>query len=574
MSAGDSQRIGEITSLENDVRHKVRKGFQWRSLRRPRDLSWGDGVFTGKGSKARVRLDDGSEIDLQENSLVIFTPSQDDLVLNLQYGNFTGTLSSDGRLRVNNNGEIVDLMGDNAQIMIGRNDAGNLSVQVLNGEVTALDKNGQRSLAAGSQAALENGALKERQQRQPASKAMWKTGEMTKEAVIPVDIDAHPVAPAKAKLKWESPGKKEKYQLQVAKDPEFKEIVEERTVTGSVSEFKTTEPGSYFVRLKPEKGDEKTWSDTEEIKIKKGHPMGLDAPVLSRKTFVVDGVEHSEARLTWKKVPQAKEYAVEISHQEDFSEIVRTEITKENSFTLSDFPREGAYARVRAVTPGGRHGFASDTATVRVTPSGLAIDPIPEIRILGKTPFAPPEPVDLKVKWNQLGIAKAYELQFDKDPEFKEPLKFKTKETSGTLKVRDPGDYHVRVRPLDARGAPLGNFSEAQKMSYVYRIPLATPVAVEPLNNITMFFQTTDAPFYFVWKPVQQAEWYWLELAVDPEFQNKILSEKVTKTRYLYRPTAKVGRLYWRLKAQNTERESHWSEARSIKLFSGRRAQE
>lgn len=132
----------------------------------------------------------------------------------------------------------------------------------------------------------------------------------------------------------------------------------------------------------------------------------------------------------------------------------------------------------------------------------------------------------------------------------------------------------MRVRPLDSESRPLADFSEVQKVNYVYRIPLAQPTLLEPSNNITMFFQTTDAPFYFVWKKVQQADWYIFEVATDPEFNTKLVSQKVTDGRFLFKPTTSVGQIYWRIKAENNERESNWSQTRSIKLFSGRRATE
>ena len=176
------------------------------------------------------------------------------------------------------------------------------------------------------------------------------------------------------------------------------------------------------------------------------------------------------------------------------------------------------------------------------------------------------------MKWSESPIAKGYELQISKEPTFEKAMKFKTATPSGALKVKEPGEYHMRVRPLDSESKPLAEFSEVQKVNYVYRIPLAQPTLMEPSNNITMFFQSNDAPFYFVWKKVTQAEWYIFEVATDPEFKNKLLTQKLTDSRFLYKPTTSVGQIYWRIKAENTERESNWSPTRSIKLFSGRKA--
>lgn len=577
-TTGDAQRIGEISTIENDVRHKANKGFQWRHLRGPRSLNWGDGVFTGKGSHAMVRLDDGSEIELQENSLIIFSQTKKDLMLDLRFGNFKGTLTLDSHLKVNNGGDFLDLTGKNAKIEIGRDGAGDLAIKVVMGELNS--KKGV--LKAGQIAKIgKQGDLipevkpqpVEPIQRLPAMiKPNWK--DFVREALLPVDEDANLLGPAKLNLKWDNPTPEKKYQVQLSRDPDFKTLAKEVLSAGDHSDLEVTEPGKYFARVRPEQGDDETWSTPEELTVKTANPAVLTAPDLKKKRFNVDGVQANDAKLEWQKVDKAAEYLVELSKSENFETPIRSLKVKEPTVTLADFTQGKTFVRVRALTKGGRLGAFGELAQVNTASQTSTIEPIPEIRILGKTPFAPPEPVELKMKWSESPIAKAYELQISSDPEFTKPIKFKTATPSGSLKIKDPGDYHVRVRPIDSESKPLATFSEPQKVSYVYRIPLAQPAIVEPANNITMFFQTGDAPFYFVWKKVPQADWYIFEVAGDPEFKNKMTSQKVNDSRYLYKPDVRVGQIYWRIKAENSERESNWSQVRSIKLFSGRRATE
>lgn len=579
-SVGDNQRIGEITSLENDVRHKANKGFQWRVLRHPRSLNWGDGIFTGKGSEADVTLDTGAKIHLQENSLVIFTPSQKDLLLDLRFGNFKGSIAADSHIKVNDGNDILDLTGKDAQIEIGRNGKGELAIAVVNGELTA-NKNGvDKSLTAGSIARLDKkgelvAEMAKKVDREPAqTKPTWRSQENTHEAVIPVDENAKPTGAAPLKLKWDTPRKNQKYQLQIASDSDFKSIVSDSEIAGGGYDGTLDKEGSYFARIRPVAGDDQTWSNSEVVNVKLGTPQALQSPELKKKSFMIDGVQNSEAKLEWKKVDKAEEYVVELARNESFDNVVKTIKTKDTAAAITEFSDGKTFARVRAVTASGRLGDNSETARIQVNTGALAIEPIPEIRVLGKSPLAPPEPVDLKIKWNPLAIAKAYELQISKEEDFSSPLKFKTASPSGSLKVKDPGSYHMRVRPLDHDGKPLGNFSSPQKVDYVYRIPLAAPTLLEPSNNITMFFQQSDAPFYFVWKKVQQADWYIFEVAIDTDFNKKLVSQRVEDMRFLFKPNVNQGQLYWRVKAWNAERESNWSQTRTIKLFSGRRATE
>lgn len=580
LSAGPSQqRIGEIVVIENDVRHKARKGFQWRHLRRTRTLNWGDGVFTGKGSRAIIKLDDGSEIQLQENSLMIFSQTKKDMTLELKFGQFKGTLTEDSHLMVSSAGEMIDLTGKDAKIEIGKS-GDDLSMKVVTGEINTR----KGAIKAGAVAKIDKQGEVVAVQEKPAEtgtpivrtpavfKANWKN--LVREALIPVDEDANMIGPAKLNLTWENPEPKKKYEIQLSKDPDFKTIVKETLAAGESKDVEVKEAGTYYARVRPEKGSDEQWSTPEEMTVKTGTPPVLPAPDLKKKKYNVDGIAASEAKLEWKKVDRAAEYLVELSKTENFENPIKSVKTKDTNITLNDFSHGKTFARVRAVTPGGRLGAIGDNAQIAVASQVPTIEPIPEIRVLGKTPFAPPEPVELKMKWSESTIAKGYELQISKDAEFSKPMKFKTATPSGALKVKDPGEYHVRVRPLDSESKPLADFSPPQKVNYVYRIPLAQPTLMEPSNNITMFFQTGDAPFYFVWKKVQQADWYIFEVATDPEFKNKLVTQKTTDSRYLYKPTSNIGQIYWRIKAENTERESNWSPTRSIKLFSGRRATE
>ncbi|MEI7973108.1 MAG: hypothetical protein WCH11_01940 [Bdellovibrio sp.] len=53
-SAGEV--IGEIQSLEKDVRKKSSRSFSWMPAAARPKISWGDSIFTGPDSSARLKV--------------------------------------------------------------------------------------------------------------------------------------------------------------------------------------------------------------------------------------------------------------------------------------------------------------------------------------------------------------------------------------------------------------------------------------------------------------------------------------------------------------------------------------
>jgi hypothetical protein len=92
------------------------------------------------------------------------------------------------------------------------------------------------------------------------------------------------------------------------------------------------------------------------------------------------------------------------------------------------------------------------------------------------------------------------------------------------------------------------------------------------MANVTLFFQQSKStPFWMAWGPVRQATEYVLEVAQDPEFSGKrVLRIETAQQSLLMKQSLPLGKLYWRVKARNSERESHWSEARALTVLGGR----
>ena len=128
-------RIGRISYLEQDARHKNIESIQWRRARKKQGIHLNDSVFTGKSSRATIVLDDGPEVNMGENSLVTFPKINGQQFLNLDIGNHLLTIDKPTEIMINNKITKLDGVGSEVQIYIDKQKKSQLRV-VRGGEVS------------------------------------------------------------------------------------------------------------------------------------------------------------------------------------------------------------------------------------------------------------------------------------------------------------------------------------------------------------------------------------------------------------------------------------------------------
>ncbi|MBX3017753.1 MAG: FecR domain-containing protein [Bdellovibrionaceae bacterium] len=615
LSERDITPIGQVVPITNDVRHKQNQDFQWRNVRRTRILGWGDGVFTGAKSSARVELNDGSEITLQENSLVVFVPGQKDLTLDLKFGSVKSQIADNSSLMIQVDGETLSLNGQNAVVEIGKKAGEDVAIKVVSGELNIEDKNKtkQRVLAG------ETAGVKPTPTPKPTPKPTpvatppptptptptpvptptptptpelpaqvgieWTQPRNRSQYQISLDADGNPSEKARVQFNWvipaNNPVKGVGYDIQVAKDPAFKTPMVDHGIRKSQARFEFTTEGKYYarvrVKLDPESDEAKTvktpWSSPLEVQVKFREAPTLEAPVLAKPQQVIDGDAQKSAELQWSRVKGAKNYRIEFSKSATFGPDVEKQDLDDNKLNFR--PNQGGqvYYRVRGLTKDGKPGLPSMVGSVETSISTPVLKPIDSVKTLGQRPNDPPSQVELKMLWSKVTIAQGYEVNISPNADFRDPITFNTKATKGALKVTKPGTYHVRVRALNGVSEPISPYSNVEQFIYEYKIPLGSPVLKEPMNNVTLFFQDKDTVYYMGWTKVREATRYQVEVSTDEAFKRPLISVRTDDLRYLVRQAMPAGKLYWRVKAENDERESHWSEVRSLTIFNGRKAE-
>lgn len=533
----NSKEIGFVVEKENDVRFKRSNQFSWKKASRKIHLNNGDSLFTGSNSKSIVKLKDGTEVEIDENALVVFNFTETENGLDFKYKVISGSVSYQNK--------------ENQKVVITDTKTKKKKPETVNKTVMIPQKKSDKLL------------------RPP--RILFPNSNYNHE--IAYDEFDKTKSARNLNVKWKGSLKKSEYEYQLSTQSDFSEPIDKKSINSQQTTTCDLTAGQYFVRVREKVGAQiSEWSKVHSFTVTEKWPHKLPAPILTKNNIYFKAPAKGLPTIAWKKVENADHYLLQLSKTSDFTSKIDFKSTQLN-FKWTNYEKGQYFFRVYAVKKSGVAGLSSEVGKIKIVIDKPLLSPVEPKEIFGKSPDDPGEPQEYKVEWTKLPIADSYQIQVAEDEKFTAPLQFEAKDANSVLTIPKPGTFKWRVRPLDASGKPITNFSDLGSIVYNLKVPLATPSLLEPDENITLYFQQNiPQVFWIEWSSVRQAEAYKLEIAKDPEFTNPVLTEIVADTKYLIQRKLPQGRLFWRVMAVGPDRTSHWSQARRMTVFAGRSA--
>jgi hypothetical protein len=531
LTGSQGEFVGAIEFREKDVRTKASNDFRYVNARNS-NLFMGDSIFTGPNSKAGIRLPSGDLIEIQENSLITFTKVGNQMILSLKSGQLKGASKS---------------------------------IRIVANISNPYDR---------AQAKAKEVKLAPPQQRNLSS-----IEEVKPKIVNPRPYEVRtfntffnglPSVPTTIEVFWQYPKESVKYDFQVAGDADFHKIEFAESTTATNMTTPELKPGPHFMRVRE---TEKPWSQSVQVVIQIAPPElsnTLARPRLERP-FTEYIISKNPLQLRWYEVPEANQYLVEVSEDAEFT-ASRKILTTETQFVVEDSQPGKLHYRVSAVS-GRKLSYPSDTGQAVTMVAPPSPRKTPDLTYLAKNEndLGPAQEVNLA--WSAVPYAKKYKVFVAYDEQFTNPKVIETTETSIRYQLEKPGKYFWQVQAETERSKPISQASNASDVNYQYFPPLAAPQPLLPRTNITLFFQSREEnPFYFVWKPVEHAKEYHLQIAEDPSFSTILAEPKSSETKFLISKKLKQGPVYWRVQAITEDRTSMWSSGQNIKIFAGKTA--
>lgn len=381
-------------------------------------------------------------------------------------------------------------------------------------------------------------------------------------------------------LRWRMPyrGSIDGYQVEVARDPEFTDLVETwetfenkdspffmmlPTAFQSVNAYEDNESYYWRVRVRHEKYDDRSydygpWSPPMRFK--------LSSRRVGQPEAAVGGVAAGDGRvmttpvLRWQRVEGAAGYLVEIDDDANFSSPIVSRKPDSTGYIHTDILADGTYYWRVAMR---RSDKIAGQWTAPLTFTIQSVAPTPLSPINGE--IIPGQPT---FKWSAvltptgapLLAAPRYRLQVDDDPNFSTPINFTTSATSYTLVKRESladGAWYWRVAILDANNK-VRTFSPVQQFYKEY-LP---PHLLEPLEGST----EETAPL-FRWSAQDGAAYYQIQIDDDPLFNSPTVSVYTDNTSYTPTKRLKAAQHFWRVRFLDADRTAGPFEVGKLKVL-------
>lgn len=489
-----SEIIGEIQSFEKDVRKKSARSFSWKSASTRPKLSWGDSIFTGPESSARLKVRAAPSLDYQEiliaeNSLLQLEREQEELKIKLFFGQ-------------------ARHQGDNTEIpLIKPPDTSKSSKRAPTPRTQRPSSSAPKSLAEAfldlpkppqifipsvtNLNSVPPGSLSE-----PGISAAQNPVRPSNPALDDVALSTPPVSEKmpsdlfqiefsqkkseflwtgreKIPVKWKSNFTPKLFVVEHSSDPGMAKP-RQMKVTGTQWSMERPLGVHNYLRVKAQDPVSQEWitSSIQHVQLK------LKKPVLTPTESVhkqarspAEAAPPAQVRVAWSKLPLIQNYELEISTQQNFARARRSRVrgTNENLLQLQEPGRY--HLRVRALDS--LQAPASDfSETVSFEYHFLARAPTPALREPAsgtslffqsnlKTPFW--------LSWGDVEEATYYRLELSSEPRFQKPLLSQQLQESKFL-IPDRlgrGPYFWRVRVEDSK--QISNWSETGTFSIFTR---------------------------------------------------------------------------------------------------------
>lgn len=563
----NAKKIAILSASLNITQRKFQKQVLWEDISLNDDLFSGDAIRTAEQSEAKIVFDDGTELELAENSLVILDRTDHSVNIEFLKGNVFARGGSEPGKSVNiktKNGNIrVGGEGQSGALNLNANTEGKLEITVAEGTAEIQGKEGSQQINANEKGQLsETGITKQ--------KLSFRLSH-------PV-LNAHFVTEKKQvniRFEWlRLQDSSDPATLEISRDPKFSDIVfttPNLKNSGQSNQIVTLKPDFYYWRVTGKQTSDS--SETRRFTIMRHARIRLEFPRKNaKKTYFHERPIH---KFQWRIIGgnSGGKTTIQLSKTRDFKETLkpgallrgkRDADGNQKIMAQYDSLDPGIYfwrvlTRYQSKRSSKTKEFFSKTRKYTLTqlerlPAPELLDPPTRATLTFKIQDEK-NPPQVRFRWNPVSEANGYELSIGKDrgskngPEkilFKEIISTTSWEVKGTV-LSSTQRLFWTVRALAAKGQTGQHSAYSRTRSFTINRKGRFELVFPKLKQVFEFYQ--DKPMInFSWKPIEGSTQYELQISGDRKFRSIITSEKTKKPQY---PTdaAPTGKKYWRVRA-------------------------
>ena len=550
----NEEPIAKITFKYKTAQRKFLDRVIWDRLQQNSPVYNGDTIHTAELSEATIWFDDGTILDLAENTMAqVFRHSDGTLGTDLASGNAT-----------------VDSSAESAGLTLT---TANVNVEVKAGTVLSASKaeegesinlsvqKGQANLADGTAITTENAVMLSTSgdgsmTANGEGAQIVRSGIMVKEPqanqkFLYYSTDKTPVA-----FEWESFGDESKtknVKITLASDRNFSRGVQEVNASGLNRFIMNLEKGSYYWKVEAgEEGKDLTESSTKQTgRIQVIQSLTPNQLVPAENYSYLYRKKTPSMRFIWTESDSATAYNFAISKSPDMSNPVLQQRTSASSIIISTLEEGNYWWQVTPFYVVNRTGLAnpSEIKSFKIEKRGELTRPEPLLPANGD--FLDKSSGRINISWKPEPEAVQYKVTVSQNSNMISPVvmrttseNFITLTKAETAQLRD-AEYFWTVSQIDEEG----NESEKSEVQSFFALS----------GNIVQ--RTVFPPDnYTIWNPlVTDTRFTWktnltfaqsIEFSRNKEFTDIAFEAKTSNAAYSG-VTLDEGTYWWRLKAEN-----------------------
>jgi hypothetical protein len=376
--------IGRIVQLDRDVRTKNIGTYFWNDAEQNGNISPGLSLFTGEKSTSTVEFKDGKKIKISENSLVKFSVSKNEIVLDFSFGEISAQgISKKIKIVICDKTYEIEPNRASAFAIKKTSECGRLNVRVQKGEIKLNNKKltPAKEFIQPARTELRSAEVEVIPAPPPTVVIATEPVEIPEPVVTPtpppvVEMPApelkskilkHSVINKKPPLiEWGQVENAVNYQVQTSYTKDFTKL-SSATVPNTQFGFAANPSRKIFYRARgiKENGEFGPFSEIGEIEplYPKIELSNKEQSFLYQAKNSQDNGGPRKFELAWTSVPNADQYEVEISKTTDFKKVGK--VRSREPSTVLTAPSTGKFHwRVSALSKGKTISRSNDFGTV------------------------------------------------------------------------------------------------------------------------------------------------------------------------------------------------------------------
>ena len=550
----DKEKIATITFKNRIAQRKFDDRVVWERIDKSTPLYNGDLIRTAELAEAVITFNDGSEVNIYENTMIqVYYSDFEGVNISVGNGNLQVESSDKGnvQLTMNDGSKVKAGGGTSLSAKTSAGGSGSKTVEVQSGSATVTG-------ASGSTEVMKSGeSLSVKATGEIAKKPVTVTSIPPELRVLNVEGEAVPV-----KLEWNKLNSNSPVVLQTSTKKDFSQIAEEKIVSSVNDSLINLSEGTLYWRVFT-KGNEDEASEGK-ISVESAKPLELISPADSG-TFQYRN-RNPVLNFRWNGNDYAKNYLLKVSSTPDMQTTVISKVLVNPSLQIDSLGsgqwwwQVTPYYELNSIGYAGASKVASFIIerTEGITPPSLTV-PLQNAEIHYK------DTLDVNFSWKS-DIKASYELLVAADKDFSDIIT--RRKTAGqranvsfALPEKDGQEYYWKVVRNSSEPDDFTPESDVRHFTVSKYVSVPTKLVYPPEEFSTESQKVNN--IRFMWKPSDEAKANGkestIQISSSKDFKN-VQVEKTVPGTTIENLTLPHGEYYWRVATEGMDGEKEYTQ--------------